>query len=263
MLYKHAKYDSLITKITNKDLLFFGNYTIDPYQNCEFGCKYCDSALDETIYIKTNSIQLLEEEITKIEEGTIIVGSVHDPYQKIEKEYEITRNLLNIIKQHNFSCHILTKSNLVLRDIDILSKINNCVVTISTITLNESISNVFETKVPLPAERLKILKKLSENKIKTGLAIMPVLPFIVEEEFEKIIKAASKNGADYVLHKNLELKGDHKSIFLKTLEKFNPNLIDKYAELYGDSYMPDQTYILKINNMISKYCKKYGLHMEI
>ena len=263
MLYKHAKYDSLITKITNKDLLFIGDYTLDPYQNCEFGCKYCDSALDETIYIKTNAIQLLEEEIEKIEEGTIIVGSVHDPYQGIEKEYEITRNLLKIIKQHNFSCHILTKSNLVLRDIDILSKINNCVVTISTTTLNESISNVFEMKVPLPAKRLQIIKKLSENNIKTGLAIMPVLPFIVEEEFEKIIKVASKNGADYVLHKHLELKGDQKSIFLKTLEKFNPNLIDKYVELYGDSYMPDQTYILKINDMITKYCKKYGLPMEI
>ena len=263
MKYKHVKYGSLITKITNKDLLFIGDYTLDPYQNCEFGCKYCDSALDETIYIKTNAVQLLEEEIETIEKGTIIVGSVHDPYQEIEKEYEITRSLLKIIKQHNFSCHILTKSNLVLRDIDILSKINNCVVTISITTLNESISNVFEMKVPSPTKRLQIIKKLSENNIKTGLAIMPVLPFIVEGEFEKIIKVASKNGADYVLHKHLELKGDQKSIFLKTLEKFNPNLMDKYVELYGDSYMPDQTYILKINDMITKYCKKYGLPMEI
>ncbi len=66
MRYKHVKYDSVITKITNKDLLFIGDYTLDPYQNCEFGCKYCDSALDETIYIKTNAIQLLEEEMKKI-----------------------------------------------------------------------------------------------------------------------------------------------------------------------------------------------------
>ncbi len=92
---------------------------------------------------------------------------------------------------------------------------------------------------------------------------MPVLPFIVEDEFEKIIKVASKSGVDYVLHKHLELKGDQKSIFLKTLEKFNPNLMDEYVELYGDSYMPDQTYTIKINDMITKYCKKYGLPMEI
>jgi DNA repair photolyase len=257
------KYDSLVTKITNKDLLFTGDYTLDPYQNCEFGCKYCDSSLDETIYIKTNTVQLLEREIEKIEKGTIIVGSVHDPYQKIEKEYEITRNILKIIKRNNFSCHILTKSNLVLRDIDILSKIDRCLITLSISTLNESSCNIFEENVPSAKERLLVVEQLSKYGIKSGLAIMPILPFIVEEELEHIVETASKHRADYVLHKHLELKGDQKTIFMKVLEKFNPNLLDKYEKLYRDNYMPNQEYCLKIKNTLERLCARYNLKSRI
>jgi len=257
------KYDSLVTKITNKDLLFTGDYTLDSYQNCEFGCKYCDSSLDETIYIKTNAVQLLEREIEKIEKGTIIVGSVHDPYQKIEKEYEITRNILKIIKRNNFSCHILTKSNLVLRDIDILSKIDRCLITLSISTLNESSCNIFEENVPSAKERLLVVEQLSKYGIKSGLAIMPILPFIVEEELEHIVETASKHRADYVLHKHLELKGDQKTIFMKVLEKFNPNLLDKYEKLYRDNYMPNQEYCLKIKNTLERLCAGYNLKSRI
>ena len=98
MEYKYAKYNTLLNKITNKDNLFVGNYTIDPYQNCEFGCRYCDSTFDNIIYIKSDSLQLLEKEIKKIEKGMIIVGSVVDPYQEAEKKHKITRKLLKIIE---------------------------------------------------------------------------------------------------------------------------------------------------------------------
>ncbi len=256
MIYKHVRYDSLVNRITNKDLLFIGDFTLDPYQNCEFGCKYCDSSLDETIYIKTNATQLLEDEIGKIEKGIIIVGSVHDPYQEIEKECRITRSLLEIIKKHDFSCHILTKSNLILRDIDILSKINKCIVTVSITTLNENISNIFEKNVPLPKERLQVVEKLSENEIRSGIAIMPILPFIVEEELEDIVEVASTYKADYILYKHLELKGDQKTVFLRTLEEFNSNLINRYTELYKNSYMPSQTYILNLKDILDRLCKK-------
>jgi len=263
MLYKHVKYDSLLNKITKKDLLFTGNYTLDPYQNCEFGCKYCDSALDETIYIKNNAVQLLEEEMETIKEGTIIIGSVHDPYQEIEKEYKITRNLLKIIKQHNFSCHILTKSNLILRDIDILSKISKCLVTVSIITLNYGLCSIFEENIPSSKERLRMVEKLSENGIRSGIAIMPILPFIVEGELENIVETASKHKADYILHKHLELKGDQKKVFLKALEKFNPSLINRYEKLYEDSYMPSQTYIFNVKDILGKLCANYKVKNRI
>jgi len=263
MEYKCARYDSLINNITTKDRLFAGDYTIDPYQNCEFGCTYCDSAIDKTIYIKTNATQLLNKELEAKEKGIIIVGSVHDPYQNAEKTYKITRKTLNIIQQHGFSCHILTKSNLILRDIDLLSQMNNCFVTISMTTLNQRALDIFEKNVPSSKERLETVKNLSEHGIKTGIAIMPILPFIVEEELEEIIKSAHEYNAQYVIHKHLELKGDQKNLFMDMLKEYYPHLVKKYEQLYGNSYMPDDIYIAKIKNIIDKWCDRYSIKNRI
>ena len=100
MQYKQIQVDTVINKITNKDKLFKGDYTVDPYQNCEYGCRYCDSSFDKTIYIKNNALEIFEKEITQMQNGTIIIGSVHDPYQKTEEKHKLTRQILKIIKKH-------------------------------------------------------------------------------------------------------------------------------------------------------------------
>lgn len=263
MRYKQVKVDFLLNKITTKDQLFGGDYTIDPYQNCEFGCLYCDSSYDKTIYIKTNAAEILKRELEKTKKGTIIVGSVHDPYQKAEEESRITRDLLKIIKQNDFSFHVLTKSNLVLRDIDLLSEIEDCSVTVSTISVKDSVSKIFEKNVPSPKIRLQTIKKLINEGIKTGLAVIPVLPYIIEEELTDIVKSAKNYEAQYLLHKHLELKGDQKMFFIKLLKESYPKLVEKYEKLYKDSYMPDSKYILKINNTIKKLCNNYELKNRI
>jgi DNA repair photolyase len=263
MHYKQIKVDFLLNKITKKDSLFKGDYTIDSYQNCEFGCLYCDSSFDKTIYIKTNAAEILNKELEKSKKGTIIVGSVHDPYQKAEEEFKITRDLLKIINQQEFSCHILTKSDLVIRDIDILKKIDNCKVTISITSLKDAVSKIFEKNVPLPKIRLQTIEKLTNEGIISGLAVIPVLPYIVEEELENIVKSAKNHKALYLLHKHLELKGDQKTFFINILKDFYPELVEKYEKLYMDSYMPDQKYILKINNAIKKLCNSYNLKNRI
>lgn len=260
MEYRHATYSSLLNKITKKDDLFIGDYTLDSYQNCEFGCIYCDSNFEKTVYIKSNAPEILEEELCNLKKkGIIIIGSVADPYQNAEKKFKTTRNILKIIQQHDFSCHILTKSNLVLRDIDILSKIDECFVTLSLITLDKSISNIFEKDAPSPVIRLQTVKKLSDMEIKTGIAVIPILPYIVEKEFENIIKQVKRHGAQYLLYKYLELKGDQKSIFIKKLKENYPYIVKKYIELYKDSYIPDNNYISKINYKIETLCNRYKL----
>jgi len=259
MLYKNILVDSLIKKITTKDVLFNGYYTIDPYQNCEFGCSYCDSSQDKIIYVKINALDILKKELEKIPKSVIIVGSVNDPYQNAEKTFKITRNLLRIIKQKNFSCHILTKSDLVLRDIDILSEIKNCSVTISIISTKNHISKIFEKNVKSTNNRLQTIKKLSDKGVKTGLAIIPILPFLVEEEFENIVESAKKYNAQYFLFKPLELKGDQKTLFLDLLKNYRSDLLNQYEELYKDSYMPDDKYIFKINKSLDELCHTYNL----
>jgi DNA repair photolyase len=133
----------------------------------------------------------------------------------------------------------------------------------SIATTNQSISDIFEKDVPSPMERLGTIEKLSEIGIKAGLAIIPILPFIAEDELENTVKSAKKYKAHYILHKHLELRGDQKSIFMKILEEYYPNLIEKYEELYLDSYMPDDNYISKINSSLDKLCKKYKLKNKI
>jgi len=264
MQYKTINQDFLLNKITSTDRLFAGDYTIDPYQNCEFGCLYCDSSLDKTIYVKSNIDYLLSKQLKKIEKSTIIIGSVHDPYQKAEEKFMLTRNILKTIKKHGFSCHILTKSDLVLRDVDVLSEINDCMVTISITSLDDSIVSIFEKNVPFPNRRLQTIEKLSKNGIKAGIAIIPILPFIVDNKsLEEIIKESCKKKAQYVLYKNLELKGDQKNIFFNVLKNFYPDLVNKYEELYNDSYMPKKTFVKNLNKDLYNLCKKYKIKNKI
>jgi DNA repair photolyase len=263
MIYKYINYEKIINKITKKDNLFFGDYIIDPYQNCEFDCKYCDSIFDKTIFIKNDFLNKIQSEIEEIQNGTIIIGSVVDPYQNIEKKLNLTRNLLKIIKKHDIDVHILTKSTLIMRDIDILRKIKNASVTISIISLNKNVINYFEKIVPSSLERLKLIKKLSEFNINSGLAIIPILPYIIEDEIEDILKNSLIYKANYVIYKFLELKGFQKKYFFDYLKIFNNNLLKKYLFLYKDSFYPNIEYIEKINNKFGYYSKKYNLENVI
>jgi DNA repair photolyase len=263
MNYKQIRVHSLINKIIKNDTLFGGNYTIDPYQNCEFGCLYCDSSFDKTIYIKTNAADILRKEIKQIDKGVIIIGSVHDPYQKAEEKNKITRDLLKIIEENNFPCHILTKSDLIIRDLKLLSKIENCKITISLTSIDKEVSNIFEKNVPSPKKRLQTINKLTDAGIIVGLANIPILPYISDSEIENIIKSAKNHNAKYFLYKYLELKGDQKLCFYKILKEFYPNLLEKYQKLYQDSYQPNSKYLSEIKNDISRICNKYKLENKI
>ena len=263
MFVKEIKVDLAIKKITFKDKLFCGDYTVDPYQNCDFGCIYCDSSYDDTVFVKTNIVGVFDKELKKLPKGRIIVGSVHDPYQKSEEEYQLTRKILESIKKYNFSCHILTKSDLILRDIDLLKQIKDCYVTVSLISNNEKVSSFFEKNVPSPNKRFGIIKDLNKQKIRSGIAIMPLLPYIAEPEIKQFFESAKKHNASYVLQKYLELKGNQRNIFFNQLSKSFPEHLEQYEKLYMNSYQPDSEYIDKINNLVSSFSSKYGIKTKI
>jgi len=255
MQYKQIRVDTVINKITKKDKLFNGDYTVDSYQNCEYGCRYCDSSFDKTIYIKNNAPEVFKKEIKQIQNGTIIIGSVHDPYQKAEEKYKLTRQIIKIIKENGLSCHILTKSNLVLRDMDLISQIKESRVTVSITSQKPEIYQVFEKNVPKPDVRFKTIETLANHGINTGLALIPVLPYLVEPELEEIIKKAKQYKAGYLLYKHLELKGDQKQIFFNVLQKNLPNILNLYRKLYGENFSPDEKYISNINKKIFELCE--------
>ncbi len=245
-----------------KDTLFYGDYCIDPYQNCEFGCQYCDSSFEKTIYVKKNIIDVLKKELDALTNGRIIIGSVHDPYQNVERKFKFTNTILQTLKEYNFSCHILTKSPLILRDIDLLSQLK-CMITLSISSLNDQVVRIFEPKVPSPTDRLQTVHKLRSQGIKAGLALMPILPYIVESELESIIKTAHSVDAEYLLHKHLELKGDQGRQFKNLIKTHYPLLLSKYDVLYENNFKPSEEYVQKVNNTLKKYCKKFNISDKI
>lgn len=259
MAFKSIVIDSLLNKITTKDKLFLGDYTVDPYSNCEFGCLYCDSSFDKTIFAKINAAEIIENELQENKKGRIIVGSVHDPYQNAEKKYMLTRKILEKISKYDFSCHILTKSDFVLRDIDVLKKIKDCFVTISLVSINKDISIIFEKNVIEPTKRLKIVEKLNNENIRSGVALIPFLPYFSENNIEDLLKSFKEHNAKYFLFKHLELKGDQKKYFFKILDKYYPAFVKKYRKLYKDSYMPNESYIKDFSNRMHKYLIKYHI----
>ncbi|MBN1860441.1 MAG: radical SAM protein [Candidatus Thermoplasmatota archaeon] len=262
MDYRLFNCDSLIKKITKKDNLFHGTFCVDPYENCEFGCQYCDSSFEKTVYVKKNSIEVLKKELQLMKKGRVIIGSVYDPYQNAEKKFNLTRSILETLKKNNYSCHILTKSPLVLRDVDLIADLD-CLVTISISSLDNHVVQIFEPAVPSPVDRLRTIKELRKQDINAGIAVIPILPYITEIELENLVSAAQKVEARYVLHKYLELKGDQKQYVRNLIKIHYPHLLSKYDTLYENNFSPGSKYIQQLNDTLSKYCKEYNISDKI
>ena len=255
MSHKEIKCQSLLRHFTAPDKYFHGSYAMDVYQNCVFGCRYCDSSNDSMVYICSNALELLGKEVKNILPGRVIIGSVHDPYQPVEESYSLVRRILVFLINKGFSVHVLTKSPLVLRDIDILTKSQDNLVTISMISLDPQLNHVFEPYVPAIQTRLMTVKKLVKQGIFSGVALFPILPFLVDDELESIIKKCKDIDACYVVYKYLELKGQQKQDFFRLLKKEYPSLARKYKELYGDRFSPNEKYITNLDQKLKQLCR--------
>ncbi|MBN2599264.1 MAG: radical SAM protein [Candidatus Thermoplasmatota archaeon] len=262
MEYQFINCDSIIKKITKEDSLFHGEYCVEPYQNCAFGCHYCDSSFEKTIYVKKNIKEILEKELETIPKGRVIIGSVNDPYQDIEKTFKLTRAILEILQDHSFPCHILTKSPLILRDIPLLSLLDSWV-TISITSLHNQVIRIFEPEAPAPSARLQTVYDLRSHGLKAGVALIPILPYIVETEIASIVEAAACAKAQYLLHKHLELKGDQERHFRNLIKIHYPHLLPKYDLLYENAFQPEEHYLQEIHTMLEYYCKKFDIAEQI
>lgn len=172
-------------------------YCINPYVGCAHACKYCYATFMKKftghiepwgsfVDVKTNAPEVLRKQLKKAETGEIIISSVTDPYQPVEAKYMITRKCLEALALFKFPVDILTKSPLVLRDIDIISKLKNAEVGLTITTDDDSMRKIFEPCAPPVHERIEALKKLYKAGIKTYVFIGPVLPMNPDSLAEKI-----------------------------------------------------------------------------
>lgn len=251
------------------------DFTINPYTGCGFACKYCYASFmgrfvnkpisdwGTYVYPKINAPQLLQKEISKLKnkgkDKEIFISSVTDPYQGLEAKYRLTRQCLEILADHGFEgvVSILTKSDLVTRDIDIFKKLNKVLVGLTITSTNDGISRYFEKYAPPVSKRIQALKKLNNNGIKTYAFIGPLLPHFVakEEEVEKLFKQLKALGTTDIFVETLNLSTYIKNRLTAEMKNADPSIIDKFYSSQSPKYRE------QLNEMIQRLVKKYGMHL--
>lgn len=248
---------------------------INVYRGCLHGCIYCDARSDcynmrhafEDVEVKKNAPALLETALkSKRRRCMIGTGSMCDPYIPIEKELKITRQCLEIIAEYGFGAALLTKSDLVMRDIDLLEEINGkskAVVQMTLTTADDRLCGVVEPNVCATSRRIEVLCEMKKRKIPTVVWLTPLLPFIndTEENLTRLLESAADAGVYGIITfgMGLTLRNGNREYFYAALDKRFPGLRRKYEKYYGLSYELPSPNREKLMRIFCEFCGKYGI----
>ena len=269
---------SLLNRCTVPRMPF--TWTINPYRGCEFACKYCYARythefmemrngldFEQKIYVKQHASDLLRQELRQVKRGEeIAIGTATDPYQPAERRFEVTRGILEEFARHEgLELGMVTKSDLVLRDLDLLRTIaerNSLFVSVTITTLNVSLARLLEPRAPRPDLRLGAVRELNHAGVPAGVNCAPVLPGITDApaDLEALVRATAEAGGKHIFANPLFLKPCSAAVFLPFLEKEFPELVSSYRERYKDrAYLP-KAYQQRISQLIARLRQKYGIH---
>lgn len=258
----------------NKTSDWFGNdYNMNLYRGCCHGCIYCDSRSDcyhiddfDTVRAKENCIEVLRDELRrKVRTGVIGTGAMSDPYNPFEKDERLTEKALMLIDAYNFGVTVITKSALITRDIDLYKQISEhspvlCKMTVTT--CDDDLCRKIEPNVSVSSERFDALAKMSSAGLKTGITLMPVLPFIEdsEENVLGIVRKAHECGVKYIYPAfGMTLRMNQREHYYRELDKLFPGLSDKYRRYYGERYECVSPNAKKLWNVFSIECDRLGI----
>lgn len=263
----------------NKSNEWFGNdYNMNLYRGCCHGCIYCDSRSEcyhvdnfDTVRVKENCLEILRDELRrKVKSGIIGTGAMSDPYNPFEKSELFTRHALELIDAYEFGTTVITKSCLITRDIDIYKSIAEhspvlCKMTITT--ADDKLCRMIEPNVSVSSERFQALAKMSESGLFTGITLMPVLPFIEdnEENIVKIVRTAYECGVKCIFPGydcsmlGVTLRQNQRDYYYEKLDKLFPGLSDKYRRYYGDSYNCVSPNAKKLWGVFTAECDRLGI----
>lgn len=235
---------------TSKTILSKNN-GMNLYRGCTHGCIYCDSRSKiygmnhkfEDIEVKQNSLELLKKELKRRNPSMIGTGAMTDPYIPLEKHLKYVRNALKLIYDYGFGFTCITKSDLVLRDLDLLKKINEktkVAIQMTLTTADDGLCKILEPHVCPTSRRVEVLKRLNDEDIPTVVWLCPILPYINDDEdninliLDYCIESNVKGIICYGM--GMTLRDGNRQYFYKKLDESFPNLKDKYIREYGDSY---------------------------
>ncbi len=287
-MLKEITAKTILIKRKKIDSWFLSAYGINLYRGCTHNCVYCDGRDDKyqlegefgtDVVFKVNAIELLDRELNPYGKRTpfkggffVVCGGVSDSYQHFEREKKITREVLKLLYKYKHPVHMLTKSTLIERDIDLIKEINQqnkAIVSFSFSSVDDEISKLIEPNVPPPSERLKTIRKFKDEGISCGMCLMPVVPFITDsyEMIENSIKLAKNAGVDFIIFSGMTLKeGKQKYHFMEFLKKYFPEYINKYEKIYSRDLRwgsPDYRYMIPVERIFDEIATKYSMPKRI
>jgi DNA repair photolyase len=272
---------SLLNRCVSNNRRLPFTWTINPYRGCEFACKYCyarythefmemsEVDFERKIYVKQHAAELLRHDLHKVKRGEeIAIGTATDPYQPAERRYEVTRAIVEeFARQRGFELGIVSKSNLILRDAEVLRAVaqrNKLFVNITITTVNTELARILEPRAPRPDLRLEAVRQLNLAGVPAGVICAPVLPGITDApaDLEALVAAAAEAGAQYVFANPLFLKPCSASVFLPFLEKAFPHLVASYKERYESTAFLPAAYGRRLSQLMAKLRNKYGIRSD-
>ena len=252
-----------------------GHYGMNAYRGCSHGCIYCDSRSTcyqfthafEDIEVKQNAPELLEQALrSKRRKAMIGTGSMSDPYMHCEKELKLTRRCLEIICRYGFGAAVQTKSDLILRDIDLLEEINRkakCAVQITLTTWDSRLCRIIEPNVCDTQRRVEVLNEMRRHGIPTYVWLTPILPFINDtpQNVLQILDACAQAGVRGIIcfDMGLTLRDGDREYFYAALDRHFPGLKERYARTYGNAYeipSPDRESLM---DLFRSFCGRHGI----
>ena len=286
---------TILNKKKKRDSWFLDEFTVNAYEGCSMNCLYCyvrgskyGENMEDKLSVKINAPEVLEKQlqfrVKKQQYGFVVLSSATDAYMPVDAKFGMTKKFLELFLKYRFPVHIITKSDLILQDIDLLKKIDEqailpddlkisldrgTLITFSISSLDRSITDHLEPGAISPIKRLEAMQKIKEAGFVTGLNCLPILSFISdsEEKIEEMIFTAKKYGADYVLIGGLTLLGQEeassKTLYYKFLERYHPHLVQQYKSLYKIWPFPPKEYHENINEVVKKICAKYKIRNSI
>ena len=285
---------SLLNRSVSKRQLSL-EWSINPYRGCEFGCKYCYArytheflqpnkveevpvgrfdgpeqpwakAFEREVYIKENAAWLLEQELAGIDpQEEIAIGTATDPYQPIERRAGITRGILEVFSRRaGYRIGIITKSNLIVRDLDMLQRIaerNVLVVHLTITTTDTALARKLEPRAPRPDLRFAAVSRLREAGICTGILCSPLLPGIndTEASIDRVAKRAAAAGASFLAAFPLFLKSCSRPTWMSFVREHFPQLAGDYDRRFATADFADATYRRQTAAMMRQVCQRHGL----
>ena len=268
---------SILNRCVSKRELPF-EWAINPYRGCEFACKYCYARythefmemhdgvdFERKIFVKEHTANLLRQELRKVKAGEdIAIGTATDPYQPAERRYQITRGILEELTRHRgLRIGIVTKSNLILRDVELFREIgrfSRVFVSLTITTLDVELARILEPRAPRPDLRMDAVRQLNLAGVSCGVNCAPVLPGITDSltNLESVVSAAAAAKAKNIFANTLFLKPCSAAVFLPFLQEKFPQLVASYKQRYdGRAFLPT-AYTKRVSEMMTALRRKHG-----